>query len=153
MYGVDLTVQLENLMPFLGLGFGIGLVYDILGFFRSIFVRLKAVVFVIDFSFCVFVGLTSYLLFLGTTEGVVRIYLVIAEITGGAVYFMTAGRLISRLVSRFSRIILLVFRRISAPFVCLKKKIGGVSGKIRKIFDKKLKIFQNKLKKRLKDRV
>ncbi len=153
MYGVDLSVQIENLMPFLGLGFCVGILYDVSGFFRKLAVRLKSVVFVLDFSLCIFVAVISYLLFLGTTDGIVRFYLVLAEITGATVYFLTAGRLISFLFSKTADVILRVLRRIISPFVFISSKISFKGAKLREKTVKKLENFQNKLKKRLKDTV
>lgn len=151
MYGVDLSVQLENLMPFLGLGFFLGFFYDIISVFRYAFCRFKTLIFVFDFLFCILTAVISYLLFLGTTNGVIRIYLVLAEITGAAVYFFTVGRIISRMVRRIAKAFSQLFRFLFAPFMFLKKKSQILIKKTKAFLLKNMKIIQNKLKKHLKD--
>ena len=62
MYGVDLSVQFENLMPAIGLGFILGFVYDIFKFIRQIFFNGKTAFFITDMIFVVVCTLSSFLL-------------------------------------------------------------------------------------------
>lgn len=147
MYGTDLSVQIENLMPFAGLGFILGLIYDILGLFRKTFTKNRVIVFVVDFGFCIFVAVSSFLLLLGTANGFIRIYLLVAEILGAVIYFLTFGILVSSAVRLISDSV----KKCFSPFFKLRKnlfiKLKKIKEKLQKIIEK----VKNKLKKPLKD--
>lgn len=140
MYGTDLSVQITNLMPFAGLGFVLGFLYDISGLLRSTFPKCRLIVFFSDFFYCLFATISTYLLLLGTANGFIRIYLIITEIIGAVVYFLTFGTLVSAIVKIVSDTV----RRCFSPVFILRRKIGE---KIMKI----LKKMKNKFKKPLKD--
>ena len=71
-------------MPALGLGFILGFIYDAVRFLRMTFSKNKTVLFFADFLFVVFCTLSSYIMILGVNNGNIRLYLILAEITGGA---------------------------------------------------------------------
>ncbi len=151
MYGVDLSVQIENLMPFLGLGFILGIVYDAASVIRSLFVKMKPIVFAADFLFCILSAVLTYLLLLATANGFIRIYLLLALFTGAAVYFSTLGVLVSFVTGKFSNLIRRILSVIFLPFYRVLKKILAGLCKIKEKIIKKLEISKNKLKKPLKD--
>lgn len=151
MYGIDLSVQIENLMPSLGLGFLLGFIYDAVRFLRLAFSKGKTVLFITDMLFIVFCTLTSYLMILGVNNGNIRIYLILAEITGAAVYFCTAGIVISAILRSTADIIRKIFQIIITPFVFLKKRIMHLIKTMSEKMYIFLKKFQNKFKKPLQD--
>ena len=151
MYGIDLSVQIENLMPALGLGFLLGFVYDCVRFLRFVFPSGKIFLFISDMLFVVFCTFSSFLLFLGVNNGNIRMYLVIAEITGAAVYFCTAGILIISVFGKIAYVIKKSFNIIFKPFVFLKKKIFSIIKKLCTKIYEILKKMKNKFKKPLKD--
>ncbi len=151
MYGVDLSVQIENLMPFLGLGFILGIVYDAAGIIRSLFVKLKPIVFVADFLFCILSAVLTYLLLLATANGFIRIYLLLALFTGAAVYFSTLGVLVSFVTKKLSKLVRGIFTVIFSPFYRVLKKMFAGLNKLKEKIIKKLENSKNKLKKPLKD--
>ena len=150
MYGIDLSVQTENMMPFIGLGMSLAVAYDIFGFVRSIFAGRTIISFVLDFSYCILAAGATYLLFLGTTSGVIRFYLLLSELTGAVVYFMTAGRLAGRISAGISAVMNKIFGIFPAVFSQLKSKLRASILKISEKLRKKHKKHKNKLKKCLK---
>ncbi|MBO5935238.1 MAG: spore cortex biosynthesis protein YabQ [Clostridia bacterium] len=151
MYGIDLSVQIENLMPALGLGFLLGFVYDCVHFMRILFPAGKIFLFVSDMLFVVFCTFSSFLLFLGVNNGNIRMYLVVAEITGAAVYFCTAGIIIITVYRKIAYVIKQTCNVIFGPFKFLIRKIFITAKKTyRKIYEI-LKKMKNKFKKPLKD--
>ena len=152
MYGIDLSVQIENLMPALGIGFILGFVYDIVRFLRMTLSKNKFVLFFADFLFVVFCTISSYLMILGVNDGNIRLYLIVAEITGSAIYFCTAGLIISRVFRLISDTLRKFFRTIITPFILVFKKFGcsiqKTAEKIKHFFKK----IKNKSKKLLKDK-
>ena len=152
MYGIDLSVQIKNLMPALGLGFILGFIYDAVRFLRMTFSKNKTVLFFADFLFVVFCTLSSYLMILGVNNGNIRFYLILAEITGGVIYFCTAGIIISRIFRLVSDVLRKIFRTLIAPLVLVSEKfrclIQKTGEKIKHFFKK----IKNKSKKLLKDK-
>lgn len=151
MYGIDLSVQIENLMPAMGLGFLLGFIYDTVRFLRLSFSKGKTALFVADFLFVIFCTLSSYLMILGVNNGNIRIYLILAEITGAAVYFCTAGVVISLIFRRVSGIIRNIFYTVFSPFSFLAKKIVYVVKKKQEKMYKFFLNFKKKSKKTLQD--
>ena len=147
MYGTALSVQIENLMPFAGLGFVLGFIYDILGCIRKITCNNRLIVFVVDFSFCLFSAVSSYMLLLATANGFIRIYLLVAEILGAAIYFFTFGTLVSAVIRLISGIV----KKLFSPVFTLKKIISVKTEKLKEKFLKNIKKVKNKFKKPLKD--
>lgn len=151
MYGIDLSVQLENMMPFIGLGLSLGVIYDIFGIVRCVCGKIRAAVFAVDFVYCIIAAVGTYLLFLGTTSGVVRLYLLLSEITGAAVYFATAGRLAGRVCNGIGVAVNAVLGKVFSPFAALREKTALKTEKMRQKLFKNLQKSKNKLKKCLKD--
>ena len=150
MFGIDLSVQLENMMPFIGLGVSLAAIYDIFGIVRGFSGNNRLVSLVADFSYCILSAAATYLLFLGTTSGVIRLYLLLSELTGAVVYSMTAGRLVRRVTGRLFEFVRSIFRKILTPFFKLKSKFRACFVKISEKHHKKQKKPENKLKKCLK---
>ncbi len=96
MYGVDLFVQIENLMPALGLGFLLALIYDLFVFLRLCAGDGKVVCFAADFVYVVLCSVCSFLMILAVNDGVIRFYLVGAEIVAAVIYRCTFSKLLSR---------------------------------------------------------
>ena len=144
-------MQIENLMPALGLGFLLGFVYDIVRFIRLLVSKGKTVLFVADFLFVILCTLLSYLMILAVNNGNIRIYLILAEITGAAVYFCTAGVVVLLIFRKISEFIRRIFRIVFSPFTFLFKKIVYVVKKMNEIMCKFFLNFKKKFKKTLKD--
>lgn len=151
MYGIDLSVQIENLMPALGLGFILGFVYDAVRFIRMSFSKGKTALFVADFLFVIFCTVFSYLMILGVNNGNIRVYLIAAEITGAAVYFCTAGAVVSAVFQRLSGMVRKIFHIVFLPFLFLTGKIVYVVKKIKKLTCKIFSEIKKNQKKTLKD--
>ena len=151
MYGIDLSVQIENLMPALGLGFILGFVYDVCRFIRISLSKNNAVLFICDLLFVIFCTISSYLMILGVNNGNIRLYLILAEITGCAVYFCTAGIIISKIFHFFAKLLRKVFCFIASPFICIcKKSFHLIKNLCEKVYSF-LKKSKNKFKNHLKD--
>lgn len=150
MYGIDLSVQFENLMPALGLGFTLAFLYDVVCFFRLLISNGRVFVFVTDMAYVVFCALSSFLLFLAVNSGHIRSYLVLAEVLAAAVYRLTAGILISSALQKTASLLKTVFKTVFSPLEFLLKKIKDRNRKMREKLQKiikKIKInSQNPLK-------
>jgi spore cortex biosynthesis protein YabQ len=139
MYGVDLSVQFENLMPAIGLGFVLGMVYDVFRFIRQIFSNGKIIVFITDMIFVLVCTLSSFLLFLAVNSGRIRGYLIVFEVLAATIYRFTAGRLIFFILSKTSGFINSVFSEIFSVVKVPLKSMYTFIFKVSKRLEKNLK--------------
>lgn len=151
MYGIDLSVQFENLMPALGLGFILGFLYDIVRLLRLICSKGKTFLFVTDMLFVIMSAVTSYLLYIAVNNGHIRVYLVAAQILGATVYRFTAGELIFSFFEKITLAVKKIIKTVFAPFLIFGRRVLGIMRKTIAKSGKILKKIQNKFKKPLKD--
>ena len=146
MYITDIATQLENIMPALGLGFALGLVYEFVRILRVYVSAGKVFVFITDMLFTVFCSVSAFLLFIAVNNGHIRVYMIIAGILGYTVCLFTAGELIFSLFVKLRAFFIRIFAPLLKPFVFLGKKFAPIRKKLRENTEK----IKNKLKKLLK---
>ena len=139
MYGVDLSVQFENIMPAVGLGFILGFVYDVFKFIRQIFFNRKTAFFITDMIFVVVCTLCSFMLFVAVNSGRIRGYLILFEVIAACVYRFTAGQLVCAVAHKFSMIINALCKKIFSVFSVPIKRIYTLVCKVSKRLEKNLK--------------
>ncbi len=139
MYGVDLSVQFENLMPVIGLGFILGFVYDIFKFIRQIFFNGKTAFFITDMIFVVVCALSSFLLFVAVNSGRIRGYLILFEVLAACVYRFTAGQLVSSVLDKFSMLINTVYNKVISLLLVPLKRMYTFVRNVSKRLEKNLK--------------
>ena len=116
---------------FSAVGFGLGVVYNIVRFFRLSFPGLRVTAAVLDILFSLISGL---ILFIFSTEygmGFFRLYYVAAAAFGFAVNMLTLGWLISPLARLFGRVCSFFVRILTRPVVLFCQKTKAVFIKIR----------------------
>lgn len=146
MYIADIPTQLKNIMPALGLGFALGLVYEIVRILRLYIPSGRVFLFVTDVLFTVFSCVTVFLLFVAVDNGHIRFYMIIACILGYVVCLFTAGELLYSFFAKIHSVIMRIIKFVFKPFVLLVNKI---SPKLKKITENTEKI-KNKFKNHLK---
>ena len=145
MYGIDLSVQIENLMPALCLGFFVCFVHDVVRLLKITAPGKRIFEFFADIFFSLFCTVISYLLFLAVNFGKIRLYLIFAELTGFFIYKVTVGVIVYGAGEKAARLLKRTVRKIFSPFKALCNKASKLSSKILKKFKIKLK---NLLKRR-----
>lgn len=151
MPAVDFSAQFASLMPALGLGFLLGLVYDAIRILRLCLSSGKVFVFVTDVLFVLLCSVSAFVLFLAVNDGRIRLYLVIAIVLGAVIYAFTFGELISSAAKRIAAALRKMIHVLLTPFRFFSGKIRGMGKKIADFSGKKLKKIQNKSKKPLQD--
>ena len=148
MYITDISTQLENIMPALGLGFALGLIYEFIRVLRVYISSGKLFVFVTDILFTVFCSVSVFLLFVAVNNGHIRFYMLLAVVLGYTVCLFTVGELIYAFFVRLRSFFIKIFSPIFKPFVFIGKKFAS---KLKKVSENTEKI-KNKFKKLLKHR-
>ncbi|MBR1811896.1 MAG: spore cortex biosynthesis protein YabQ [Clostridia bacterium] len=129
MYGFPLYTQLRCLFYFLGLGFLLGVVYDLLRFIRLSVSAGRPLLYICDCLYAVLFGAAVYSTCLAVSYGELHLYMLIGAVTGFSVYYFTFDSFIRRMTGRIvrglKRCYHVVFRVFSLPvravmFVCEK---------------------------------
>lgn len=146
MYITDISVQLKNIMPALGLGFVLGLLYEALRILRLYIHSGKVFVFVTDILFTVFSSVSAFLLCVSVDNGHIRFYIVLACILGYVVCIFTAGELIYALFARIHCAVMKILTPLFKPFVFVWGKLCYLMKKVPENAEKIKNKFKNLLK-------
>ncbi len=148
MFITDVTTQLKNIMPAVGLGFVLGVVHLLIRIVRALLSDSKVFVFAADVLFIVGCTLSSYLLLVAVNNGHLSFYLILAEILGYCSFVFTFGEMIFN----FSFHIISVVKKILSPFLLPFKFVKRKINEIMKKDSQNIENFKNKFKKLLKPR-
>lgn len=115
----------------------LGIIYNILGVFRAIFKYKSQFIFLQDIFYLIFTGIATFLFILYVNYGEIRFYILLGEITGGLIYYVTLSNIVNRIIFKLS----IIFRKYSQKFskifffpliyiykkiraICIKKRIN-----------------------------
>lgn len=153
MYSVGQSEQLSIFLSSLGLGFLLGILYDVLRAVRLSFTDSKIAVVIFDLLYFLCFGIFSFLFILALNKGEIRSYIIAGEIIGAFFYYISFGiaaiKFTDFLVSRLKRFYCLIFKIISTPFRLIKRLFSNLSDKLKKLFVKTEKNSEKMKKKHL----
>lgn len=150
MYSVPQNQQLIIFLASIGLGFILGILYDVLRAVRLTVSKSNILIVIFDIIYFLLFGFFTFLFILAMNKGEVRFYIPVGETLGWLFYYFSFGlaaikitdilvklirgffSLIIKLVTAPFRLIIKVFSIISAHLLLLFKKIGKISKKIAK---------------------
>ncbi len=140
MYSVPQSEQLAIFGASLGMGFILGVIYDVIRALRLSVTRSKIVLVICDILYFVLFGVISFLFILALNKGEIRFYIIFGELIGAFFYYVSFGlaviKITNKLVSLLRRLYALAFKVIFAPFRLLKKAFSGIFKKLTKVFKK-----------------
>ena len=153
MYGFALNDQIRSLLSFLGLGFALGVVYDLLRIIRLSITQSKKALYVFDVLFALLCALLTFLAALSIYYGELHVYMLLAQITGFAVYYFTLDAFVQKTTDSIAKwlkgVYRLLFRVLSMPirvFVRFGEKILKIFGFSRQKIEKNAKFLLQKMK-------
>lgn len=153
MYSFEQGEQVGLFLMSLGVGFILGILYDLLRTVRISFTKGKVFVFIFDVLYFLLFGLITILFVLASNKGELRFYLIFGEVCGALLYYFSFGLVaikLSDFVSRWiQKIFSFVFRAVFLPFRLIFRLFKSVFGKILKFFKKTQKKSQKNRKKLL----
>lgn len=154
IYSLSLAAQTKSFLLSLGFGFIMGFFYDAFRILRICISKSKKVVIIFDLLYFIFLGFSSYLFFLVVNEGDIRAFLILGEVIGFSIYYISLGVVIfsasEKIVAGVKKGIALILRLIFSPFRWLLRKLKKVLERISKNWIKKGKNIKNKSKFHLK---
>lgn len=150
LYSLSLAQQTKGFLMSLGFGFIMGFFYDVFRIIRISISRSKAAFVVFDILYCIFLCFCTFLFFLTVNEGELRVYLLLGEAIGFAVYYFSLGAVIfsvsEKIILFIKRTLRWIFKIISYPFRKLFEILGKFFSKILKKSRKNTKNIKNKSK-------
>lgn len=150
MYGVPLAVQTRVMLLALGLGFLIGILYDIFRIVRLSVSRGRAAVFIQDILFFFLFSGITFAFCLSQNNGEVRFYIVFAEVLGFLIYYFSFGAFVIKvsdtIINALRKLFELIVKLISFPVALVFRVLRGIYRFFVKISQKNSKKFGKKIK-------
>ncbi len=140
MYSVPQNEQLAIFVLSLGLGFLLGVLYDVIRALRLSVTRSKIILIICDIIYFIVFGLISFLFILALNKGEIRFYIIIGEVIGAVFYYVSLGiaviKITDKVIVLLHKLYCLIFKIISAPFKALGRMFASFFTKTRKLFRK-----------------
>ncbi len=140
MYNVHQSEQTVIFLTSLGVGFLLGILYDVFRAIRLSLTKSRTATIIFDTLYFFTFGFLSYVFILALNKGEIRSYIVIGEIIGALFYYFSFGIVAVKLTDKFviivKRIKKLVFTVISFPIKLLHRLFYKAFLKIKEIFKK-----------------
>lgn len=152
MYNVHQSEQTVIFLTSLGVGFLLGILYDVFRAIRLSLTKSRTATIIFDILYFFTFGFFSYIFILALNKGEIRSYIIIGEIIGAVFYYFSFGIVAIRLTDKFvaiiKRIKKFIFTVISLPFKLLHRLFYKSFLKIKDLF-KKTEKKSSKMQKRV----
>lgn len=140
LYSLSLARQTKGFLLALGMGFLLGILYDVIRIIRISISRGRVLVVVCDIAFCAIACLCTFLFCLTVNEGEIRLYLVLGEIAGFFTYYFSLGVIVfscsEKIIHFIRKLLRSIFGVIFFPFKwffgTIRKSINNLLKKSRK---------------------
>lgn len=151
MYTIPQSQQLLNFLYSLGIGFLLGILYDLIRCIRLALTKSKVAIVFFDILYFILFSFCSYIFILACNKGEVRLYIITGEIIGAAFYYFSFGVAVIRITDIIVRFIKKFFHSlfivITYPFKLLHKLFLKISKKSRHLLKINAKFYEKKQKK------
>lgn len=117
LYGLSLAVQTKNFLLSLGLGFLMGIFYDVFRIIRLCISSKKIAVLIFDLLYSVLFCFVFFIFLLTVNEGQFRFYLLLGSAVGFSVYYFSLGVIIFCFTSFLTESIKKWIKRILSVFI------------------------------------
>ncbi len=148
LYGLSLAQQTKGFLLALGLGFIMGIFYDIFRIIRTSVSKGKLAIAIFDVFYCILLCFCTFIFCLTVNEGEIRAYLLLGELFGFAVYYFSLGIIIftlsEKIISFAKRVLKTIFNVIFYPFRLVYDEIRKMLVKIFSKHRKNSKNIKNK---------
>ena len=153
MYSVPQNQQLIIFLASIGLGFLLGIFYDILRTIRLTISKSNVGIIVFDVIYFIIFGFASFLFILAMNKGEVRIYIPVGEVIGWFFYYFSFGLAAIKITDLLVKVIrgffALIFKIIKLPFCLIYKGLYLLFKALCRLFKKIGNFFKKLLKKLL----
>ncbi len=154
MYIPTMALQTRVFLLSIGLGFFLGILYDLFYIIRLIITKNKYTIYVQDILYLLSCSFITFIFILALSSGVVRGYVIVGELFGWLIYYFSTGYFIvsfaSKAVDSSKKAIKNFIIFILKPFKLILTKIFNQVKRFYLFFYKKIRKFNKKFKIRLK---
>ncbi len=144
LYGISLAVQTKNFLLSLGLGFIMGIFYDVFRIIRLCISSKKIVIIIFDLLYCILLCFAFFIFLLTVNEGQFRFYLLMGAGVGFSVYYFSLGAIIFSFSNFLTELIKKWIKRI---FAVLLFPFQWIFVRIKSHVDKKFEKSRKRTKK------
>ncbi len=144
LYSLSLATQTKNFLLSLGIGFILGIVYDVFRIIRLCISSKKAVIITFDILYCIVLCFTFFVFLITVNEGQFRFYLLLGAGIGFSVYYFSLGAIIFSFSEFLTEFIKKWSKRVFAVFLFPFKWIFS---RTKSSIDKKMKKSRKTAKK------
>lgn len=130
MYMLTIADQTRLFLLAIGLGFLLGVVYDLFRVVRMAFTMRRAGVFIQDVLFFLVCAAVTFVFLLAVNQGEIRGFIIAGEVLGFLIYYFSLGLLAMRVSSFLVHATQRIFHLISVPFRALMRLLKRLFGKI-----------------------
>ncbi len=130
MYSVPQVEQLKIFVSALGMGFLLGAVYDFFRVVRLSLSRKKVCTVIFDVLYFLVFGFATYTFTLAANKGAIRWYIIIGELGGAAIWYLSFAPVSHKLTDKFIRALSFLYSCILAPFRALKHSVISLLPKL-----------------------
>lgn len=154
MYLPTMALQTRIFLLSIGLGFSLGILYDIFYITRLTITKSKYAIYIQDFVYLLSCSFITFIFILALSSGVVRGYILIGEFLGWLIYYLSTGYFVVSFATRAVNFIKTTFKKmyelILRPFKWIAHKIYKISKRSKLFVQKKCKKINKKFKMHLK---
>lgn len=130
MYMLTIADQTRLFLLALGLGFLLGVVYDLFRVIRMAFTMRRAGVFIQDVLFFLTCAAATFIFLLAVNQGEIRGFIIAGESLGFLIYYFSFGLLAIKVSSFLVQTVRRFFHLVSLPFRALFRLMRRLFGKI-----------------------
>lgn len=153
MYSVPQNQQLIIFLCSLGMGFLLGVLYDILRAIRLTITKSKVAVVIFDIIYFILFGTLTFLFIIAMNKGEVRAYMIIGELIGAVFYYFSFGiaaiKITDVIVAFVRKLFRLMIKGVCFPFRVLSRLFSTIFHKIWNFCKNLIKKFKKFRKKHL----
>ena len=150
LYSVSLAKQTTNFLLSLGLGFIIGILYDVFRIVRICISKGKIAFVISDILYFLVLGVLTFSFCLAVNEGELRFYILFGELAGFSIYYFSLGIVVfsisEKIILTIKKVIHKILSIAFTPFKWVFKKIISFFNKSIQKSRKNGHFFKNKSK-------
>ncbi|MBR4051387.1 MAG: spore cortex biosynthesis protein YabQ [Clostridia bacterium] len=147
MYIDDISSQLQVFLYSVGFGFILGFLYDIFRIVRVLVIKNNRAIPVQDIAYFLLCSVLTFVFLLVVNNGRFRFNILIALVSGFAVYYLTVGRFTLDLVVISARKLFIVFNTVSRLITVPYRLVLKLFGKTYRKLPENIKNIENSRKK------
>jgi spore cortex biosynthesis protein YabQ len=121
VYLPSMAEQTEVFIYSLGLGFLLGVFYDVFRTIRLAISSAKKIIFVQDVLYVLVCAIVSFLFFMVVNNGNIRAYAMLGELLGWIIYYFSFGvfaiRASATIIKYIKKLFWLIYRIVTTPFI------------------------------------